>query len=76
MVYTRSKGGTHDAPGKKRQMATIVNLSKYRKPRDGAEAERRASENRARFGRTKQQRAQDALEAARARKEIEDKRLE
>ena len=57
-------------------MATIVNLNKYRKQHDGAEEERRASENRIRFGRTKQQRARDALDAARARKEIEDKRLE
>ena len=57
-------------------MATIVNLNKRRKQRDRDEAERRASANRIRFGRTKLQRARDALEAARAENEIEDKRLE
>jgi len=57
-------------------LATIANLNKYRKQRDAVEAERRASVNRIRFGRNKQQRTRDALEAARARKEIEDKRLE
>jgi hypothetical protein len=57
-------------------VATIVNLNSRRKQRDRDEAERRASANRIRFGRNKQQRARDALEAARARKEIEDKRLE
>ena len=57
-------------------MATIVNLNKRRKQRDRGEAERRASANRIRFGRDKRQRTRDALEAARARKEIEDKRLE
>jgi hypothetical protein len=57
-------------------VATIVNLNKRRKQRDRGEAERRASANRIRFGRDKQQRTRDALEAARARKEIEDKRLE
>jgi hypothetical protein len=57
-------------------VATIVNLNKRRKQRDRDEAERRASANRIRFGRTKLQRARDALEAARAENEIEDKRLE
>jgi hypothetical protein len=54
----------------------IVNLNRYRKKRGRAEAERRAAENRARFGRSKAARMQDLRENARARKEIEDKRLD
>jgi hypothetical protein len=57
-------------------VATIVNLNKHRKKRGRVEQERRAAENRIRFGRSKQQRGKDALETARAQKEIEDKRLE
>jgi hypothetical protein len=57
-------------------VATIVNLNKHRKKRSRLEQERRAAENRIRFGRSKQQRGKDALETARAQKEIEDKRLE
>ena len=57
-------------------MAAIVNLNRYRKQRDRSEAEQRASINRIRFARSKQQRAKEAIEADRARKEIEDKRLE
>jgi len=57
-------------------VATIVNLNKHRKKRGRVEQERRAAENRIRFGRSKQERRKDALESARAEKEIEDKRLE
>jgi Domain of unknown function (DUF4169) len=57
-------------------VATIVNLNKRRKQQRRAEEERRAAENRIRFGRGKEQRAKDALETARALKEIDDKRLE
>jgi len=57
-------------------VATIVNLNKHRKKRGRVEQERLAAENRIRFGRSKQQRDKDALETARAQKEIEDKRLE
>ena len=57
-------------------MATIVNLNKHRKKRSRLEQERRAAENRIRFGRSKQQRGKDALETARAQKEIDEKRLE
>jgi len=40
------------------------------------EQERHAAENRIRFGRSKQRRGKDALETARAQKEIDEKRLE
>ena len=49
----------------------IVNLNQYRKKRRRTEAEARASENRIRFGRTKELR-----EHERAAKEIENKRLD
>jgi hypothetical protein len=57
-------------------VATIVNLNKYRKKQGRLEEEMRAAENRIRFGRSKQQRAKDALETARAQKKVDDKRLE
>jgi len=54
----------------------IINLNQSRKKRQRAEAQQRAAENRIRFGRSKEQRAKEALENARTRKQIEDKRLE
>jgi hypothetical protein len=56
----------------------IVNLNQYRKKRRRAEAEAEAEakENRARFGRTKEERAAELGERERARKEIENKRLD
>jgi Domain of unknown function (DUF4169) len=54
----------------------IVNLNQYRKKRRRAEAEAEAKENRARFGRTKEERAAELGERERARKEIENKRLD
>jgi Domain of unknown function (DUF4169) len=54
----------------------IVNLNQYRKQRGRAEAERRAVENRVRYGRSKEARAKDLRENARARKDIEGKRLD
>ena len=57
-------------------MATIVNLNRLRKQRERAEAERRAAEHRARFGRTKEERSRDLWEGTRAKKDLDDKRLE
>ena len=54
----------------------VINLNRYRKGRRRAEAQRHAAENRVRFGRGKDERSRDAMANARARKEIEDKRLE
>jgi len=53
-----------------------VNLNKYRKQRERAEAERRAAENRIRFGRSKPDRNQVLRERERAAKSLEDKRLD
>jgi hypothetical protein len=54
----------------------IVNLNRFRKKREHAEAERRAAENRVRFGRGKAQRIKEAHEIERAKKAIDDKRLD
>ncbi len=49
-------------------MTEIVNLNKARKKKRAAEAERQATENRVKFGRTKAAKAKDADEEARRRK--------
>jgi Domain of unknown function (DUF4169) len=54
----------------------IVNLNQYRKKRRRAEAERRATDNRVRFGRSKKERDKLLRESARARNELEGKRLD
>jgi hypothetical protein len=59
-----------------RQVVKIVNLNQYRKQRRRVEAERSAAENRVRFGRSKQERSKERLDNRRARKEIDDKRLD
>jgi hypothetical protein len=54
----------------------IVNLNQYRKKRRRTEAETRAKENRVRFGRSKEERTAELRECERAKKEIENKRLD
>ena len=54
----------------------IVNFNQYRKKRRRAEAETQAKENRVRFGRSKEERIAELRELERAKKEIENKRLE
>ena len=61
----------------KRQRAMkIVNLNQYRKRRRRSEGERRAAENRVRFGRTKAERRKDLGDSERAVKDLEGKRLD
>ena len=48
-------------------MTTPINLNKARKAKEKAEAEQRAKENRAKFGRTK---AEKKLEAAKAGQQV------
>jgi Domain of unknown function (DUF4169) len=55
---------------------TIVNLNKYRKQRERTEDQRRAAENRVRFGRGKQARINEQRERERAKKDIQGKRLD
>ena len=54
----------------------IINLNQHRKKRRRTEAETEAKENRVRFGRTKEERAAELRERARAKREIENKRLD
>ena len=52
----------------------IVNLNQYRKKRRRAEAQRRAVDNRVRFGRSKQERGKDQRDSERAKNELDGKR--
>ena len=54
----------------------IVNLNQYRKKRRRTEAERRATDTRVRFGRSKEERNKLLRESARARNKLEGKRLD
>ena len=54
----------------------IINLNRYRKKRRRTDDETRAKENRVRFGRPKGERAAESRERERAKKEIENKRLD
>ncbi|HEX3499448.1 MAG TPA: DUF4169 family protein [Stellaceae bacterium] len=57
-------------------MADIVNLNQFRKKRDRQDAERQAAVNRERFGQRKDVRAKTARELEKAKKELDDKRLD
>lgn len=57
-------------------MGDVINLRSARKQRDRAAREAEAAANRSRFGRTKGQKLKDADEAARARRDLDGKRLE
>jgi hypothetical protein len=57
-------------------MAEIVNINRARKARERKRAEQRAAENRARFGMTKDARRRAEREIEKAKKELDDKRLE
>lgn len=56
-------------------MAEIVNLRQKRKQRRRDEADAAATANRAKFGRPKAERELEKVEAARARAEIDGKKL-
>ncbi len=57
-------------------MADILNLNKARKARAKAQASAKAVENRAKFGRTKAQKAADAAEQARISENLDGARRE
>lgn len=57
-------------------MSEIVNLNKARKARVRDDAKARAAENRARFGRTKGQKAQAEAEAAKLARALDQARRE
>ena len=53
----------------------IVNLNQYRKKRQRAEADRRAADDRVRFGRSKED-SRNLRESERSQKEMDGKRLD
>jgi hypothetical protein len=57
-------------------MAEIVNLNRFRKERDRAAKAKTAEENRARFGRTKEEREVTEATARKADKALDDKKIE
>ncbi|HTZ37653.1 MAG TPA: DUF4169 family protein [Stellaceae bacterium] len=57
-------------------MASIVNLNRFRKAKRRSEAEQRAAENRARSGRSKDERRSLAEERGRAARELDGKKLD
>jgi hypothetical protein len=57
-------------------MADIVNLNQFRKKRGRQDAERQAAVNRDRFGQRKDVRGKTASELEKAKKELDDKRLD
>lgn len=57
-------------------MAEIINLNKARKAKARVTAEKQATENRVRFGRSKAQKQQDAAEAEAMRRKLDSLRLD
>lgn len=57
-------------------MSAIVNLNRFRKAKRKAEKPARALANRAKHGRTKAEKAQDAAEAQRRRDIVDGARLD
>lgn len=57
-------------------MGEVINLRQFRKARERAEAETKAQANRAKFGRTKAQKARDGDEEARREQLLDQSRRE
>lgn len=57
-------------------MAEIINLNRFRKERDRTTKAKTADENRARFGRTKDERERAETNARKAEKALDDKKIE
>ena len=57
-------------------MASVVNLNRFRKAKKAAEAERRAADNRAAFGRSKKERRETEGERERLKRDLDGKRIE
>jgi hypothetical protein len=57
-------------------MASVINLNRFRKAKQAAEAKRRAVENRAAFGRGKAERRQANVERERLERDLDSKRIE
>ena len=57
-------------------MGSVINLNRFRKAKERAEAERRAARNRVAFGRTKEERSKTQDEQQRTARDLENKRLD
>ena len=57
-------------------MAEIINLNRFRKERDRNNKAKAAEENRARFGRTKEEREGAEAATRKAEKTLDDKKIE
>ncbi|HML09526.1 MAG TPA: DUF4169 family protein [Stellaceae bacterium] len=57
-------------------MASVVNLNRFRKGKKRAEAKQRAAENRALYGRSKDERRLAEDERQRAARELDGKKLD
>ena len=57
-------------------MADIINLNKARKQRAKTAAEAKAVENRAKFGRTKAEKARDAAERMRSARAVDESKCD
>jgi hypothetical protein len=57
-------------------MGDVVNLNQFRKKRERRTAEKRAEENRVRYGLRKDERERARRVSEKAKKELDDKRLD
>jgi hypothetical protein len=57
-------------------MAEIINLNRFKKERDRAAKAKTADENRARFGRAKEERERADAIARKTEKSLDDKKIE
>jgi len=57
-------------------MAEIINLNRFKKERDRAAKAKTADENRARFGRSKEERDRAEANTRKAEKSLDDKKIE
>ncbi len=62
--------------GQETRMASIVNLNRFRKAQKREEAQQRAAEKRALFGRSKKERRVEKNEQQRATQDLDGKRLD
>jgi hypothetical protein len=57
-------------------MGDVINLNRFRKAKEKAVREAQAAANRARYGRTKEQRAREKDEAVRTAKDLDSKKID
>ncbi len=62
--------------GKVSIMGDVVSLSRYRKNRERRILEAKAAENRARYGRTQDERRRDEIEKERRQTDLDNKKLD